>query len=302
MDGVAYRNIWRTGKVALRGITGQQQFAGPSVVGEEETVQATIAHKPIGNALAVTDEMRAAFTVYTTEGLFVDSVFASSGPLSKGQGYRKNFSFFSRGKIMHLPGEYFGVGQTHVDPTTSKVRVATGKTTVESFTVRRWTSDGVATEPIVFDSGVVDLSQKDIAVPMDIAQQLRGLPPSSYHREVPLTLSPPALDGSLDVIWNKTSPTRFVVDGLNVDGPAHIDARMLHDGNATVYVRISVGQTLTDWPIVPRALDPANRMFVHSRAATTCSLYLRTNISAFTASPPHSRRAGGAKASSEMSV
>ena len=290
-----WRNVWRTGKVALRGITGQMQFAGPSVVGEDETVQATIAHEPIGNVVAVTDEMRAAFSVYTTDGLFVDSVLASAGAGHKGQGYRKNFSFFNRSEVFDLPGGYFGGGQIHLDPATGEVRIATGKSTVESFTVRGWTSNGVVTEPIAFHSRTIDIGAKDIAVPMDIAQQLRGMPPASCHRQVPQTQRPPSLDGKLDSVWDQIPPTQFVVDGLNVDGPAHIDVRMSHNGKDKIYVRIAVNQSLTDWPVVPQALNPANRMFVHGRAATTCSVYLRSNVSAFAASPPQSNRAGGGK-------
>jgi hypothetical protein len=71
------------------------------------------------------------------------------------------------------------------------------------------------------------------------------------------------------------------VDGLNVDGPALIEMRLLRSpAEDSLYVHIHVNQSLTGWPIRPQRLLPSNRMFIHSRPATTCSLYIQGNLSA----------------------
>ena len=98
-----------------------------------------------------------------------------------------------------------------------------------------------------------------------------------------LTVNPanalPALDGSL-AGWVDAVPATMAVDGLNVDGPAHIEMRLLHSAaEDAIFVHMTVNQSLTGWPIVPTHLEPASRMFIHSRAATTCSMYIRGNVS-----------------------
>lgn len=68
------------------------------------------------------------------------------------------------------------------------------------------------------------------------------------------------------------------MDGLKVNGPAVIDARLLH-GRDNVYVHLSVEQTATGWPIPLLDLEPINRMFTHGRGATTCSMCIQGNTS-----------------------
>ena len=61
---------------------------------------------------AVTDQMRAGILVYTTDGLYVDTLFTPPGGAP---GYRKSFDFGSK-TVYDAPGEYFGHGQTVVNP------------------------------------------------------------------------------------------------------------------------------------------------------------------------------------------
>lgn len=65
------------------------------------------------------------------------------------------------------------------------------------------------------------------------------------------------MDGSLTG-WDNAVKAEFKVDGLNVDGPALIEMRLLHTVTAdSLYVHIHINQTLTGWPIRPQKLLPA---------------------------------------------
>lgn len=67
-----------------------------------------------------------------------------------------------------------------------------------------------------------------MAVCAGIAEQIRGFAPAGSTLPVARAATPPALDGSLDG-WTHSTPAKFAIDGLNVDQPAQIEARLLYD-------------------------------------------------------------------------
>ena len=88
---------------------------------------------------------------------------------------------------------------------------------------------------------------------------------------------PPALDGSLTG-WSGATAAVYKIDGLNLNGPAVVETRMLYDPD-TLYIHWSINQTQTGWDYPLPDLLPTNRMFTHGRGSTTCSLYLQGNLS-----------------------
>ena len=273
-----WKNIWRVGQVSLGGVTGANQFAdGKPQSKEGAGIEPMTVHPVVGNTVSVTDQMRAGLFIFTTDGLYIDTLGLSPGGAP---GYRKDFDFGSK-NVYAWPGEYFGGGEVFVDPASGTVQLAWGKTTVQAYSVPGWTRDGIPVDPVKFTSPTVTLAPDNIAVPAGIASQIRGFPPAFANLTVKKVGStPPATDGSLTG-WDDAIKADFKVDGLNVDGPALIEMRLLRaPAEDSLYVHIAVNQSLTGWPIRPQKLLPANRMFIHSRPATTCSLYIQGNLSA----------------------
>lgn len=218
---------------------------------------------------------------------------------------------FGSANVYAAGGEYFGEAQTYVSPRSGDVYLAYGKVTMMGFKVRGWTKDGVSTTPIAsFVGGAqVTLEACNVALAPPIASQLRGFQPADGNLTVVKVPAgrKPALDGSL-VGWESADSAHFLDDGLNVDGPGVIDARLMYDPD-TLYIHWTVNLnqvreptvpivlycvvlTSFEWELTPClqhqtgwkyplvGLEPANRMFVHGRAACTCSLYIQGNCSA----------------------
>ena len=287
-----YSCKWRVGRSAIAKATGEGQFANSKPDHSAGVgAQPMTVHPIIGNTVALNDMMRAGVLLYTTDGLYVDTLFTTA---SGGQGYRKNFHFGAT--IFQAGGEYFAESQMYVDPGSGKVYVAWGKTSVMGFEVDGMSKDGVATEPVKFAAGhavrlgggagidavdaVVTLAASNFAVPLGIASQLRGYPPKGSSIVIPEAeaTKPPALDGSLTG-WGAATTAHFKVDGLNTNGPAKIEARLLYDAD-TIYIHWTINQTQTGWPYPLPDLEPIVHMFAHGRGSTTCSFYIQGNVSA----------------------
>ena len=158
--------------------------------------------------------MLVATVIFTTDGLYIDTLGLSPGGAP---GYRKDFDFGSA-NVYSWSGEYFGGGETFVEPTTGQVQLAWGKTTVAAYSVPGWTKDGIAVAPLKFHSPTVTLTAANIAVPAGISSQIRGFPPAFANLTVKeVGATPPATDGTLTG-WDNAVKADFKVDGLNVDG------------------------------------------------------------------------------------
>ena len=267
-----WSNRWRTGKTSLGGDTGAFQFNKGTSPKEGQGVEPMTVHPVIGNVIAVTDQMMAGLLLFTTDGLYTLGTAPGGAP-----GYRKGFDFGTK-NVYVWPGEYFGGGSVFLDPLTQQVFLAWGKTTVMGYKVPRWTADGVQTQPLVFKDGAsVTLTAKEISAPPQIARSIRGYPPAGSNLTVSKASQPPALDGTLDG-WDAADIASFQVDGLNTDAPAQVEARLLH-GAGFLYISLRLNQSATGWTIEPQHLLPANRLFMHDRGVTTCSVYIQGNLS-----------------------
>ena len=170
-----WTNVWRVGTVSLGGVTGANQFANGKPENKEGAgIEPMTVHKVIGNVVSVTDQMRAGLFIFTTDGLYIDTLGLSPGGAP---GYRKDFEFGSK-NVYSWGGEYFGGGDTFVDPTTGQVHLAWGKTTVAAYSVPGWTKTGIPVTPLVFKSPTVTLAASNIGIPAGISSQIRGFPPA----------------------------------------------------------------------------------------------------------------------------
>ena len=110
------------------------------------------------------------------------------------------------------------------------------------FKVRGWINDGVSTTPITSFVGgpQVMLKASNTALPPSIASQLRGFQPADGNLSIVKVLAgqKPALDGSLKG-WENAVSAHFLDDGLNVDGPGVIDARLMYDVD-TLYIHWTI--------------------------------------------------------------
>lgn len=107
--------------------------------------------------------------------------------------------------------------------------------------------------------------------------QIRGYPPKGSNLPVAKASLPPALDGSLQG-WGGATPAAWGIDGLNVDAAAQIEARLMYDAD-NIYVHFVINQNETGWQFPLVDLEPVNRMFIHGRGSTTCSMYIQGNTS-----------------------
>ena len=73
-------NKWRVGRVPIASFTGAGQFAGLKMQqGAGEGVEPMWVNPVIGNLVSVMDGMRSGILVYTTDGLYVDTLFVAGG-------------------------------------------------------------------------------------------------------------------------------------------------------------------------------------------------------------------------------
>lgn len=146
------------------------------------------------------------------------------------------------------------------------------------FVAKGWTKSGVPTAPVTFVGGPqVTLAAENIGEPIGIASQLRGFPPVYANLSVVKAPTAPALDGSLTG-WEKAAVAHHAIDGLNVNGPAEIDWRLMYAPDM-LYVHVSINQTQTGWKYPLPDMEPIRHIFAHGRGATTCSLYVQGNTS-----------------------
>ena len=165
----AWVNKWRVGRVPIASFTGAGQFAGLKMQqGAGEGVEPMWVNPVIGNLVSVMDGMRSGILVYTTDGLYIDTLFVAGGGAP---GYRPGFKFGSA-TVYNTGGESFGYGEVYLDQATGRVMVASGKTTMIGFEIDGWSSDGIAVLPLVFQGGAaVTLEKSNVADPPGIAGQ-----------------------------------------------------------------------------------------------------------------------------------
>ena len=93
---------WRVGRASIAKATGAGQFNNMKPDVRAGTgFQPMTVHPKIGNTVALNDMMRAGILIYSTDGMYVDTLFATG---SGAPGYRKNFKTGSA-TVYDAPGE-----------------------------------------------------------------------------------------------------------------------------------------------------------------------------------------------------
>jgi hypothetical protein len=234
---------WRTGRSALNGAVRPGEIYGSIFV-----------DPPINGILGVTDQTRAGYVLYTTEGLYVDTLF--------GDGRGKSVEQLG----MYLqPGEFFA-GHDYLDSVDGKIRLAWGKTEAIIFDIDGWSATQSPVHRLTGLPASITLDASQIAPAAQYALKIRGQGPSAHPLEI-VAARPggPAFDGSMSG-WDSAQPIT-----IDAGSGQTITARCAYDSDH-LYVRwdVKLGRKFE-----PRELEPHEQMFIHDREADTVSLYLQ---------------------------
>lgn len=264
-----FRAKWRVGRVALSGA------AQPG-----EVYASIFLDPPINGIMGVTDNSRSGYVLYTSDGLYVDTLL--------GDGRAQNAQQLG----MYFQPEEFIAGHDYLD-TTGAIRLAFGKTQPILYDISGWNSVETPVHPLTELSRAVTIEASQIASPPEFALRLRNGPPIAVAgvkiRDVAVQAkiariasappSGPALDGSMTG-WQDAEPEMFTA------GPSQtIEARCLYDSE-NLYVRwhVRLGRRFE-----PQDLNPPERMFIHDRHADTVSLYFQGDAKAASNGPLNGR-------------
>lgn len=253
---------WRTGRAGLGSIAEPGEVAG-----------AIHLRRPLNGLVSVIDQSRCGVLLYTTEGLYVDTLFPDG----------RAFSNQVVG-IYSLPGEFFG-GAVYPDRATGRINFSFGKFSPQIFTADGWSLRDNPVRALPELQKTVQLDSKHTAPARDIAVSLRGGAGKALVADVSPALGGAVLDGSR-AGWEACLPVRFQADKDHT-----VEARMLYDPQH-VYVRwhVRLGQ-----PFAARPLAPLERIFTHDRLADTVSLYLQGDPNAVAATARESGKDGDKK-------
>lgn len=247
-DGAGkYRLVWRTGRIAIQGTARPGELYGTMHL-----------HRPINGLLSVVDQSRCGIALYTTEGLYVDTIFPDPRVHPR-----------ARTGIYPQPGEFFA-GEVHANKDNGRIYLAMGKVTPLLFEVDGWSLKENPVRPLsVVDKSVV-LKADQIADPPERALAVRGGAGKARLAKIAPALGGVSLDGSMDG-WEACDPVRF-----ESDQDQTVEVRCLYDPE-TLHLRwhARLGR-----PFEAKALAPIERMFTHDRQSDTVSVYLQADPAA----------------------
>ena len=247
--GGGFAMKWRVGRVALDGT------AQPGEI--YSSIQLT---PPTNGILSITDQTRMGLLLYTTDGLYVDTLFADN---------RTTRRDAAVGPYLQ-PGEQFH-GHHFSNRTNGKIYVAFGKVTPELFETVGWTTTESPVRPLQELDREVTLAAAQIAAAPAFAlaarksNRLGTAASGQVARFAPLPGGGPALDGSLRG-WETCVPLSFQSDETQ-----QVEVRCGYDP-ANLYLRwhVRLGRKFE-----ARELAPADRLFTHDRAADTLGFYIQ---------------------------
>ena len=241
-----YKLKWRTGRSALNRVAEQGQIYGAMRIQE-----------PINGLISVIDQTRAGVLLYTSDGLYVDTLFADERLSPEKAGLYK------------LQGEFFA-GKCFLNKTDGKIYLAMGKDTPLLFEARGWSSKENPVRTILNIQKTVVIKASEIAPAPELALALRRGPRKANSLYVFPALGSPALNGSLQG-WENCQPIIF-----SAHDTQSVELRALYDPDH-IYLRWHArpGRKVMISPnsAPERIADPDN-------AADTMSFYIQGDADA----------------------
>ena len=255
-----YVQRWRVGRMALQGNARPGEVYG-----------SIYNCPPVNGLVGIVDSARAGFEVYTTDGLYVDTLFPDAHIVSREQmgGYWQ-------------PGEYFS-GYDYVNRDNGKVYFAFGKTMPKIYEAQGWTTTANSVRPLLNVDQTLTLRASEIATPPQLVLQIRGGPAGARVAQFsPAPGGGPALDGSMKG-WAECDPVKF-----NSGQDQTVEARCAYDPEH-LYIR---WHARTGHEVALRRLLPIEHLFAHDRGGDTLGLYLQGVPQAITAADTRNGRIG----------
>ncbi|HEY3329575.1 MAG TPA: hypothetical protein VGK19_06100 [Capsulimonadaceae bacterium] len=246
-----YTLKWRTGREAMNG------NAQPG-----EIYAAIRMAKPIGGVLSIVDQSRCGVILYTTDGMYIDTLFPDGRKYSP-----------SVAGVYVLPEEFFA-GVIYPNKDDGNVYIGMGKFTPMVFKAVGWSMAGIPVQPLISVDKSVTISAGDIATPPDIALFVRGGAGAARVARFDPATGGVNFDGGLSG-WEGCKPITF-----EADKDQKVEVRALYDPTA-IFLRWHI---TTSGKIEPKPLRPVERLFTHDRLSDTFSFYIQGDPNAKAAS------------------
>ena len=244
-DGAGgFRMKWRVGRA---------MYAHGSLLEPGDIGGAIFVSGPVNGLFGVQDSLIGGYHVYTTDGLWVDTLFIDQN------------RYPDVGGVFRLGGENFS-GHHFLNRDNGKVYIAMAANAPATlFEVEGWTATSNPTRHLPLHSPTVTLVPEQIAPPAEQAASLRGLTPSRRAVFVRARAGGPELDGSLTG-WEQAEPLTF-----QSDSEQQVEVRPLYDADH-LYLRFQVKLPRAASPVAAAGVRDA---FTHNSTADTLSLYLQ---------------------------
>jgi hypothetical protein len=232
---------------------GRAMYAHGSMMAPGDIAGSIFISPPVNGLFGMMDSTKGFYYVYTTDGLYVDTLFVD---LSR---------YPDLGGVFRLSGENFS-GAHFLNRDNGKVYVAmSANHPATLFEVEGWTATGNPARPLKIADTVVTLTPEAIAPPSEAAASIRGI---TLERTAVFAKAPaggPALDGSLTG-WEQATPITF-----QADEQQQVEVRPLYDTDH-IYLRF---QVRLPRPLSAVAPDGIRDAFTHNYKADTVSFYLQ---------------------------
>ncbi|MFZ2654036.1 MAG: hypothetical protein WAX69_03915 [Victivallales bacterium] len=252
-----FRMKWRVG----RALYAHGNVMEPGDIGGSIYITA-----PVNGLFGVQDSTVGAYHLYTTDGLYVDTLFVDIA------------HYPELGGVYRLGGENFG-GTHFLNKENGKVYVAMASNhPCPLFEVEGWTAKENSVRNLNVLDPAIALEADQIAPPTELAAGFRGITPLRLARFA-LAADKPAMDGSLGG-WEQSKEIPF-----QADAQQKVEVRCLYDAE-TIYLRWQV--RLPRQVKISPASDTA-RLFTHEITADTVSFYIQGDPNAKAKGPEAGR-------------
>jgi len=236
-----YKMAWRVGRAALHDAKKADLFGGMRLF------------KPVNGIFSVIDQSRSGVYLYTDTGIYLDTLFAP-GETARPQG------------VYRQPGEFF-CGTVLPNRENGRIYYMAGKFTPFVYEIENWTTTSNPVKSVPRHTKFVQLEDKDIVDPPEVALVLRGGAGKARFCSFAPAVGGIETEGATLRGW-ESAPT---VDFTDLAGTAKVEVKTLWSPDA-LYLRWHVRKPE---PLVYRSRPAPERLFVHDIEADTLGFYFR---------------------------